>query len=77
MAVALAGAVGDPGIWSHLLGLLTSPASAQTPSDDASLSDLTLSQGRLEPTFASATTEYSASVGYTVTQHHRDPELGQ
>ena len=51
-----------------LLGFLTSPASAQTPSDDASLSDLTLSPGRLDPAFASATTEYSASVGYTVTR---------
>ena len=51
-----------------LLGFLTSPALAQTPSDDASLSALTLSQGRLDPAFASATTEYSASVGYTVTR---------
>ena len=51
-----------------LLGFLTSPASAQTLSDDASLSALTLSQGRLDPAFASATTEYRASVGYTVTR---------
>ena len=51
-----------------LLGFLTSPALAQTPSDDASLSALTLSQGRLDPAFASATTEYSAGVGYTVTR---------
>ena len=51
-----------------LLGFLTSPALAQTPSDDASLSALTLSSGRLEPAFASGTTEYSASVGYTITQ---------
>ena len=51
-----------------LLGFPSSPASAQTPSNDASLSALTLSQGRLDPAFASATTEYSASVGYTVTQ---------
>ncbi len=50
------------------LGFLTSPASAQTPSDDASLSALRLSSGRLDPAFASATTEYSASVGYTITQ---------
>ena len=50
------------------LGFLTSPASAQTPSDDASLSALRLSPGRLDPAFASATTEYRASVGYTVTQ---------
>ena len=51
-----------------LLGFLTSPALAQTLSDDASLSALTLSQGRLDPAFASATTEYRASVGYTVTR---------
>ena len=59
-----------------LLGFLTSPASAQTPSDDASLSDLTLSPGRLDPAFASATTEYSASVGYTVTRITVTPSLG-
>lgn len=51
-----------------LLGFLTSRVSAQTLSDDASLSALTLSPGRLDPAFASATTEYSASVGYTVTR---------
>ena len=51
-----------------LLGFLISPVSAQTLSDDASLSDLTLSPGRLDPAFASATTEYSASVGYTITR---------
>ena len=51
-----------------LLGFLISPVSAQTPSDDASLSALTLSPGRLDPAFASATTEYSASVGFTVTR---------
>ncbi len=32
------------------------------------MSALTLSQGRLDPAFASGTTEYSASVGYTITQ---------
>ncbi len=51
-----------------LLGFLTSPVSAQTLSDDANLSDLALSPGRLEPAFASGTTEYSAGVGYTITQ---------
>ena len=51
-----------------LLGFLSSPASAQTPSHDTSLSALTLSQGRLDPAFASGTTEYSASVGYTITR---------
>ena len=43
-----------------------STASAQTLSDDASLSDLSLSGGRLSPAFASGTTMYTASVGYTV-----------
>ena len=59
-----------------LLGLLTSPVSAQALSVDASLSDLTLSQGRLDPAFASATTEYSVSVGYTVTRISVTVSLG-
>ena len=59
-----------------LLGFLTSPALAQTLSDDASLSALPLSQGRLDPAFASATTVYSASVGYTVTRITVTPSLG-
>ena len=42
------------------------PASAQTPGTDATLSGLTLSEGRLSPAFASGTTAYTASVGYTV-----------
>ena len=42
------------------------PASAQTPGADATLSGLTLSEGRLSPEFASGTTAYTASVGYTV-----------
>ena len=47
---------------------LVSPASAQTPSSDASLSALALSPGTLSPAFASGTTMYTASVGYTVTR---------
>ena len=38
------------------------------PSDDATLSGLTLSAGRLTPTFVSGTTAYTAAVGYTVEQ---------
>jgi len=37
------------------------------PSDDATLSDLAISPGTLSPVFASATTNYSASVDYNVT----------
>ena len=37
-------------------------------STDATLSDLELSEGRLEPSFASGTTSYTAAVGYTVTR---------
>ena len=44
------------------------PASAQTPGTDATLSGLTLSERRLSPAFASGTTAYTASVGYTVTR---------
>ena len=44
------------------------PASAQTPGTDATLSGLALSEGRLSPAFASGTTAYTASVGYTVTR---------
>ena len=57
------------------------PASAQTPGTDATLSGLTLSEGRLSPAFASGTTAYTASVGYTVTRiavvpsHGRMPTL--
>ena len=53
-----------------LLGALASPGAAQNPppSTDATLSDLELSEGRLEPSFASGTTSYTAAVGYTVTR---------
>ena len=44
------------------------PASAQTPGSDATLSSLTLSEGRLSPAFTSGTRAYTASVGYTVTR---------
>ena len=47
---------------------LVSPASAQTPSSNASLSALALSPGTLSPAFASDTTMYTASVGYAVTR---------
>ena len=47
---------------------LVSPASAQTPSNTASLSALALSPATLSPAFASGTTMYTASVGYTVTR---------
>ena len=52
-----------------LLGALASPVAAQTPpSTDATLSGLELSEGRLDPPFASGTTDYAAAVGYTVTR---------
>ena len=52
-----------------LLGALASPVAAQTPpSTDATLSGLELSEGRLDPDFASGTTSYAAAVGYTVTR---------
>ena len=52
-----------------LLGALASPVAAQTPpSTDATLSGLELSEGRLDPSFASGTTDYAAAVGYTVTR---------
>ena len=52
-----------------LLGALASPVAAQTPpSTDATLSGLELSEGRLDPSFASGTTSYTAAVGYTVTR---------
>ncbi len=43
-------------------------ASDDPPSSDATLSRLTLSAGRLNPTFVSGTTTYTAAVGYTVEQ---------
>ena len=46
------------GVWS--------PVSAQTLSDDASLSSLSLSPGWMQPAFAGSVTTYTASVGYTV-----------
>ena len=49
-----------------LLSALASPVSAQTLSDDASLSSLSLSAGRLSPAFAPTVTTYTAGVGYTV-----------
>ena len=48
------------------LAILVAPASAQTLSSDATLRNLTLSEGRLSPAFNSATTTYMAAVGYTV-----------
>ena len=48
------------------LAILVAPASAQTLSSDATLRNLTLSEGRLSPAFDSATTTYMAAVGYTV-----------
>ena len=51
-----------------LLGALAAPVAAQNPSTDATLSGLTLSEGRLDPMFASGTTSYAAAVGYTVTR---------
>ncbi len=52
-----------------LLGALASPVAAQTPpSTDATLSGLELSEGRLDPPFASGITSYAAAVGYTGTQ---------
>ena len=51
-----------------LLGALSSPVAAQNPSTDATLSGLTLSEGRLDLPFASGTTSYAAAVGYTVTR---------
>ena len=43
-------------------------ASADPPSSDATLSGLTLSAGRLSPTFRKDTPTYTAAVGYTVQQ---------
>ena len=52
-----------------LLGALASPVAAQTPpSTDATLSGLELSEGRLDPPFASGITSYATAVGYTVTR---------
>ncbi len=52
-----------------LLGALASPVAAQIPpSTDATLSGLELSQGRLDPAFATGTSDYTAAVGYTVTR---------
>ena len=53
-----------------LLGALASPVAAQTPplSTDATLSGLELSEGRLDPAFATGTSDYTAAVGYTVTR---------
>ena len=49
-----------------LLAGLVSPASAQTLSDDASLSGLSLSAGWMWPAFSSGVMTYDASVGYSV-----------
>ena len=54
-----------------LLGLfaaLASPVAAQNPSTDATLSGLALSEGRLDPVFATGTSDYAAAAGYTVTR---------
>ena len=51
--------------------LLTPPPAAvlaHSPSTDATLGGLTLSEGRLDPVFATGTTDYAAGVGYTVTR---------
>ena len=41
---------------------------AQSPSTDATLGGLTLSEGRLDPVFATGATDYAAGVGYTVSR---------
>ena len=48
------------------LAIVVAPVSAQTLSSDATLRNLTLSEGRLSPAFDSATTTYLAAVGYTI-----------
>ena len=51
--------------------LLTPPPAAvlaQSPSTDATRGGLTLSEGRLDPVFATGSTDYAAGVGYTVTR---------
>ena len=47
---------------------VTDIANEMTASADATLSGLTLSEGRLSPVFPSGTTAYTASVGYTVSR---------
>ena len=59
--VRAANSIGPGANWSA--GKTGTPASA-----DATLSALTLSEGRLDPSFASTTETYTASVGFTVTQ---------
>lgn len=46
-------------------------------STDATLSNLAINQGTLNPTFASGTTSYSASVAYTVTSINVTPTVNQ
>lgn len=50
---------------------------ATASSTDATLSNLTINQGTLSPTFASGTTSYSASVAYTVTSINVTPTVNQ
>ena len=59
------------GLMALVAVLLTPPPAAvlaQSPSTDATLGGLTLSEGRLDPVFATGTTDYAAGVGYTVTR---------
>lgn len=46
-------------------------------STDATLSNLTINQGTLSPTFASGTTSYSASVAYGITSINVTPTVNQ
>ncbi|WP_166882133.1 cadherin-like beta sandwich domain-containing protein [Massilia mucilaginosa] len=50
---------------------------AAPPSSDANLSNLVLSQGTLDPVFASATTSYTASVPFTTTSLTVTPTRSQ
>ena len=66
-------ATGNTGSFSSSATLLkfavkgSAGSGTQPPqSSDATLSGLTLSEGRLTPAFAGGTTDYTASVGYTV-----------
>ena len=59
------------GLMALVAVLLTPPPAAvlaQSPNTDATLGGLTLSEGRLDPVFATGTTDYAAGVGYTVTR---------
>ena len=58
------------GLMALVAVLLTPPPAvlAQSPSTDATLGGLTLSEGRLDPVFATGTTDYAAGVGYSVSR---------